>query len=220
MRREVAPPYKGVEEAIDYALRAEGRPYVLADPADNAGGGSPSDNTTILRALIAKGVEGAALGPIWDPMVVKFAFAVGEGAKLKMRIGGKVGAASGQPVDAEVEVIKLAPNARQRFAEGSVPLGDAAGLRIGGVEVVVNSWRTQARSPDLFDVVGIPSRERKILVVKSTNHFHAAFAPIAKEIVYVESDGPLPRTYQKVPYTKIDRPLWPMVEDPLSLDRK
>ena len=222
LRRELAPPYQGVEEAIDYALDREGGPFVLADPADNAGGGAPSDNTTILRALLDKGVENAALGPIWDPQAVEFAFAGGEGARLRMRIGGKVGAASGQPVDAEVEVIKLAPDARQRFAGGSVPLGDAAGLRIrngaGGVEVVVNSSRTQARSPDLFEVVGIRAREKKILVVKSTNHFHAAFAPIAKEIVYVESDGPLPRTYGRIPYTRITRPLWPMVEDPLGLD--
>jgi len=222
MRRELAPPYKSVAAAIAYAAGKEGGPFVLADPADNPGGGAPCDNTTILRALIEGEVDRAAVGPLWDPIAVRFAFAVGEGARLPMRIGGKAGAHSGLPLDAEVEVIKLAPQAIQRFSGGEVPLGDCAGLRIrhakGSVAVCVNAWRTQARSPDLFANVGIDPTAQRILVVKSTNHFHAAFAPIAQEIVYVEADGPLPRTYGKVPYTTIARPMWPMHPDPLGLD--
>ena len=40
------------------------------------------------------------------------------------------------------------------------------------------------------------------MVVKSTNHFMAAFGPIAKKVIYVDSDAPLPRDYRKVPYTQ------------------
>ena len=40
------------------AWRATWRPVVMADPADNAGGGAPSDNTTILRHLIERNVGG------------------------------------------------------------------------------------------------------------------------------------------------------------------
>ncbi|HEX9464898.1 MAG TPA: MlrC C-terminal domain-containing protein, partial [Alphaproteobacteria bacterium] len=163
-------------------------------------------------------VEDAALGLLWDPVAVRFAFQAGEGARLPMRIGGKVGPRSGLPIDAEVTVTKLAENATQRFSGASIALGDCAALRIGGIDVVVNSRRTQARSPDLFTNLAIDPRTRKILVVKSTNHFYAAFAPIAKEVLYVEADGPLPRDYTKVPYSHLTRPMWPFHADPMGLD--
>ena len=48
------------------------------------------------------------------------------------------------------------------------------------------------------------------MVVKSTNHFMAAFGPIAKKVIYVDTDGPLSRDYRKVPYTRVQRPIWPL----------
>ena len=74
MRGRTAPDYLGVAEAIRTAAALNGHPVVMADPADNAGGGAPSDNTTILRALIDGRVENAAIGPIWDPIAVKLCF--------------------------------------------------------------------------------------------------------------------------------------------------
>jgi microcystin degradation protein MlrC len=52
--------------------------------------------------------------------------------------------------------------------------------------------------------------ERKIVAVKSTNHFRAAFGPIAKKVIYIDSDGPLSRDYRKIPYTRVQRPIWPL----------
>jgi microcystin degradation protein MlrC len=49
--------------------------------------------------------------------------------------------------------------------------------------------------------------------VKSTNHFMAAFGPIAKRVIYVESDAPLARDYRKIGYTKVKRPIWPLDEE-------
>ena len=78
--------------------RSTARPVVMADPADNAGGGAPSDNTTMLRQMIERNVEDAALGPIWDPIAVRLCFDAGEGAVFPLRFGGKTGPASG-PAD-------------------------------------------------------------------------------------------------------------------------
>ena len=81
---------------------------------------------------------------------------------------------------------------------------------MGGVEVVLITNRTQALGLELFSNVGIDPLTRKILVVKSTNHFMAAYGPIAKRVIYVESDGPLARDYRKMVYTKVKRPIWPL----------
>ena len=210
MRGRTAPEYLDVEAGITAALEFNGHPVVMADPADNAGGGAPSDNTTILRALIARRVENAAIGPIWDPIAVRLCFDAGLGARFPLRFGGKIGPASGTPVDAVVEVIGLKRDCWQSFGPTQSPVGDCAAIRIGGVEVVLISNRTQALGLELFRNVGIEPTDKKMVVVKSTNHFMAAFGPIAEQVLYLDTDGPIPRDYRKIPYTKAQRPIWPL----------
>ena len=199
-----------VDGAIDAALAHGGGPIVIADTADNSGGGAPSDNTTFLHRLIARGVEGAAVAPVWDPLAVRLALDAGEGARLPFRFGGKFAKSSGPPVDAEVEVIRCVKNAHQSFAGTAVPIGDAASIRTGGVEAVLISTRAQAMGVDLFSNLGIDPTRRKILVVKSNQHFYASFSQIAAKVLYAESDGPLPSDYRKLAWRKIQRPIWPL----------
>src|SRR5205085_5345344 len=134
--------------AIDFALAQSAGPVVIADTTDNAGGGAPSDNTSFLHRLIARGVQGAAVAPIWDPIAVRFAFDAGEGAKLPFRFGGKTALASGPPVDADAEVLRCVKDAHQTFAGAAVPIGDAAAIRMGRVEAVLISNRAQAMGVD------------------------------------------------------------------------
>jgi len=183
---------------------------VLAEPADNAGGGAPSDNTTILRRLIERDVRDAALAPIWDPIAVRLCFSAGVGATFPLRLGGKIGPTSGLPIDAEVTVTALKLDCWQSFGPTRVPLGDCAAVRIGGVDIVLITNRTQALGLELFSNLGIDPSTRKLLVLKSTNHFMGAYGPIAKQVLYLESDGPLSRDYARIPYQKIQRPIWPL----------
>ncbi|MDH3771613.1 MAG: MlrC C-terminal domain-containing protein, partial [Nitrospirota bacterium] len=216
MRGKTVPPYLSPDEAIDRALEIGGT-VVMADPADNPGGGAAGDNTVILRRLIERGVEGAALAPIWDPVAVRFCFAAGEGARFPLRFGGKTAPTSSAPIDAEVKVTKLVHDAIQTSLDGgATPLGDAAAIEVDGIAVVLISRRTQAFAPDLFSNLGIDPAGRNPVVVKSTNHFHAAFAPIAKEVLYVEGNGPIPRDHRDVPYTRAKRPIWPLDDDPFA----
>ncbi|WP_420393942.1 M81 family metallopeptidase [Acuticoccus sp.] len=211
MRGRTMPQFLSVADAIREAMASPKGPVVLAEPADNAGGGAPSDNTTILRALIEADAV-AAVGPIWDPIAVDLCFDAGEGTRFPLRFGGKIGPRSGVPVDATVEVTGLKRDCWQTFGPTKVPLGDCAAVRIGNVSAVLIESRTQGFHPELFLNVGIDPMAQQILVVKSTNHFSAAFAPIAERIIYVETDAPLSRDYTKVPYTRVARPIWPLDE--------
>ena len=212
MRGRTAPEYLDVAGAIRTALEVNGSPVVIAEPGDNAGGGAPTDNTTVLRALMAHQVEDAAIGPIWDPIAVRLCFDAGLGATFPLRFGGKIGPTSGQPIDADVTVTGLARDCQQSFGPTQVKLGDCACVRAGGVEVVLITNRTQALGLELFRNVGVEPTEKRLLVVKSTNHFHAAFGPIAARVLYVDSDGPLSRDYRKIAYTRVERPIWPLDE--------
>ncbi len=210
MRGRTAPDYLEVDEAITTGLASNAFPVVMADPADNAGGGAPSDNTTILKRLIERNVQDAALGPIWDPIAVRLCFDAGLGTTFNLRFGGKTAPTSNTPVDAQVTVIGLKRDCYQSFGPAQAELGDCAAIRIGGVEVVLETKRNQALGLELFRNVGIEPTEKKLVVVKSTNHFMAAYGPIAKKVLYIDADGPIPRDYRRIPYTRINRPIWPL----------
>jgi microcystin degradation protein MlrC len=218
MREATQPPYVSLDAAMARVSSHNlPKPMVLADVSDNAGGGAASDSTFILKALLERQVKDAAVGMIWDPGAVKLAFEVGEGAELDIRLGGKLGPQSGPPVDAQARVLKVERNVSIEFggARKSVgSIGDAAALQIEGVTVIVNSKRTQCLSRDCFTKLGVDPATKKVVVVKSMQHFHTAYAPIASEVVYVAAPGALVPDWSLLPYTKVDKAQWPFVANP------
>ena len=222
-RDDLLAPFVAPATAIAQTLQAPpgDAPFVVADTADNTGIGAAGDSTFLLQALIDRGVGGYAISPLWDPGAVELAFEAGLDARLPMRIGGKLGPASGPPVDTTVTVMGLKRKGRQRFGGASAPLGDMAWLRIGDVDdddnaidVVCNSLRVQAFHPDCFAEVGLDPMKVKNLVVKSTQHFHAGFGPIAREVLYAATDGTGSMDFANLPHEHVDAPLWPKVADP------
>src|SRR5262249_783430 len=57
LRGKTQPPTLDVKAGVAEGVAFNDLPVVIADPADNAGGGAPSDNTDILRHLIDAKVE-------------------------------------------------------------------------------------------------------------------------------------------------------------------
>jgi microcystin degradation protein MlrC len=96
-----------------------------------------------------------------------------------------------------------------------MPLGDAACLDVDGIDVVVVSLRDQAFGLELFTAFGIDPAAKRLLVLKSANHFRAAYDPIAADVVYVDAGGVLPADPRDVPYTQFDRNAFPWIDDPL-----
>jgi microcystin degradation protein MlrC len=86
-----------------------------------------------------------------------------------------------------------------------------------GIDVVLTQSRSQCYSTEVFTQVGIDPQRKKILVAKSTQHFHAAFAPISKQILYAGDLGALPGDMLKIPFQRVDRRrLWPFTDDPFA----
>ena len=209
-----APPCLGLDEAIDAAYAEPKGPVVVADSSDNAGGGAASDNTNVIRRLLERGCRDACVGPVWDPIAVQFCLAAGVGATLPLRFGGKTARTSGDPIDAEATVIGVTRNGLQSFGVSKVAFGDAAGIRVAGVEVSLISHRSQALGTEIFSAVGIDLATKRYVGVKSTNHFYAAYGPIAAKVLYCDGGGPSSPDARKYPYTKIPRPHWPHDELP------
>jgi microcystin degradation protein MlrC len=216
MREQTPIASLSVDAAIDRALAAPLGPVVIADMTDNPGGGAPGDNTGILRRLVERGVGDAALGYLWDPLAVELCRSAGQGARFELRIGGKAGRVSGDPIDLDVTVTALIDDLYQTgLGGGRSALGNAAAVRISpGIDVALVSERCQVFAPDGFTKLGIEPAQKRIVVVKSTNHFYAAFAPIAAEILYVAAPSAMPSDFAAIPYRKFNRPYWPRVVDP------
>lgn len=215
LRDALRQPLRGIDAALDEALALppapEAGPVVLADGADNAGGGAPSDATFVLRRLLERGITDAALGPLWDPGAVRLAFEAGVGARLPLRMGGKVGPMSGDPVDAPVTVLALQPALQMTGLGGTrQPMGDCALVRAAGVDIVLSSVRSQAIDTDLFTQLGCALHGKRLVVVKSSQHFHAAYARIARRVVYVDAPGTLTMDLRSLPFRRIQRPKWPL----------
>lgn len=217
-RGRARPEFLAPEDALGRVAKASTGPVVVADVWDNPGGGVPGDSTIILRHALKMGLRDIAFGTIWDPMAVRICHAAGEGAELKLRFGGKTSDMAGDPVDAVVRVVRVQRDAVQSFGASVVPLGDSAVIELDGIEVVLNSTRSQAFSPDLFTNLGVDIASKRALIVKSTNHFHGAFAPVAAEILYCAVDGPYPNDPRRTDYKHLKRAIWPIVADPHATD--
>lgn len=196
--------------AFDKAMAHLAGPVTIADMWDNPGGGTAGDSTILLAEAMARDLDNIAFGSIWDPIAVQLCHVAGEGARMQLRFGAKSAPETGMPIDAEVEIVRNIRNAEQRFGESHVPIGDASLIRVGGIEVILNSTRAQCFDTSLFSNFGIDPNDRKILVVKSTNHFHESFAKISPMILYCAAGRPYPNDPRVTPYKRAPRDIWPI----------
>lgn len=205
--QETASRFDDVTTALDraMALRSKLGPIIVADSSDNPGGGAAADSTFLLRALIDRQCDAAAVGMIWDPQAAQIAADAGPGSKLAMRVGGKIGPMSGPPLDLEVEVRSVRSDASQRFFSDfpNSPLGLTAALRIGDIDIIVNSIRQQVLSPECFTEMGVDLTSKSIVVVKSSQHFRANFDPIAASTIYCNAPGTLSVDLGQMPYRNL-----------------
>jgi microcystin degradation protein MlrC len=216
-RHEFVHSARPVKDAVAQALAAEGRPIVLADMADNTGGGAAGDGTEILRELLRVGARSAVVACLWDAAAVRRCIEAGVGARVALEIGGKVDDRHGAPLPVTGTVRTLSDG---RFVHRGpmmtgLPgrLGPTAVLDIDDVKVILITYRWQTLDPEMIRFVGIDPLAEKILVVKSTIHYRAAFEPIAEEIIEVDAPGLSSSNLSRFDFQRIRRPIFPLDPD-------
>jgi microcystin degradation protein MlrC len=216
MREAARVPLLTLDRALDALQSAPaGAPLVLADTADNPGGGAAGDSTFILRGLIERGIGNVAIGAFRDLGAVHICRDVGVGATLKLRIGGKCGPASGAPVDLEVIVRAVCEQHVQTALGARHSMGPSVWVSTAnGLHIVLCSERIQAMGSDLFTGLGMALPGLRGIVVKSAQHFHASFAPLASQVLYVETPGLMRSDFENIPYRRRSLNYWPRVADP------
>jgi microcystin degradation protein MlrC len=205
---------EGIEQALELLESDKPGPVILADVADNPGGGGSGDTTELLRELLKQNLPGAAAAIIWDPETVEQAVATGVGKTGTFSIGGKAEPAYGAPIGVQGTVRVISDG---RFsARGPVGrgmewnMGTTALIQVGNTKIVVSSIRIACNDADVFRSVGIDPAEASVLLVKSRGHFRASFEPLAKAIIEIDAPGAANPNLSRYTYKHVKRPLWPL----------
>ncbi len=213
LRHELLPHLETAAEVLD-PLPVGPLPLILADAGDNPGGGAPCDHTGLLAELLRRPALRCAFGMLWDPAAVDACHQAGIGAVIELSLGGKVSPASGTPLRLTLSVCGLALQHSQQIGSLSDPLGRAAWVRAGAVDIVLISRRQQTLSPTAFTGLGVPLHEASVIAVKSSHHYYAEFSRLSTNCHVIETGAALSMDFAHLPYRRRDKHYFPALAHP------
>jgi len=216
-RREITVPLYSLKEAMTEAGKdtGEARPLILADFTDNPGSGGYGDSVRLLESMIRGDLKKAAFGCVPDPEAAQKCIAAGVGKEVKIDLGAKIDPKTYGPslmVKGTVEHVSDGKFIAQGPMSKGVQLsmGPTAVLRCGGVRVLVATHNIQVYDLQVFLSQKIDPRACSVVAVKSWHHFRAAFEPISRGVMLVDSGGLASRDLKRFTYHKIRRPIYPL----------
>jgi len=88
--------------------------------------------------------------------------------------------------------------------------GPTAVLQVQGVEVLVSTHNLQILDRMQFATFGIDPERKRVVALKSMQHFRAAYEPLAAKVVICDS-GALARPRRStLPFQNVRRPVYPL----------
>ncbi|MBM3556374.1 MAG: M81 family metallopeptidase [Alphaproteobacteria bacterium] len=198
------------------AGRGERAPLLLADVADNPGGGGRGNTTYLLRALKDAGVEGTVLGVFNDAALAAEAHRLGQGARFQARFNSAENNEFSAPYAAEARVVALSDGGfvgRRGLLKGVAgDMGPSTLLDLGGIQVAVISHRQQCMDPMQLELFGVDLARLKVLVVKSRGHFRSGFDEFfpPERIIEVDCPGLTSPALHNFKWTRLPRPVYPL----------
>ena len=191
------------------------KPLVVADFTDNPGGGGYGDATAFLKGLVGAGVERVAFHAICDPEAVAEGMRAGVGVKTTIAVGGKTDPdIGGAPLSLTGEVTHLSNGKFIAYGPmgGGVErdYGPSMVFRVGGIDIICITNNGQAVDLGQFTSLGIDPTRYTTVCVKSMQHFRAAFEPIAREVILVDTGALCQPHFTSELFDKVRRPVWPL----------
>lgn len=202
-------------EGVRLALETDASqgPVVLADLADNVGGGAPGDGTYILSELLAQKADGVVV-VLADPEAVRDCIEAGVREPVRLHVGGKVDQMHGEPVGVEGRVRALTDGIfrnRGPMRDGLVDdMGRTAVVDMGGITLVLTERKLPMWNLEQLRSVGVEPTAQRIIVCKGAVAHRAAYEPIASRMIEVETPGSCAGDVRSFEYHNIRRPLFPL----------
>jgi microcystin degradation protein MlrC len=208
-----------VQLAVSVGRDRRRKPIILADVADNPGGGGRGNTTYLLRALKSANAQNVIFGVFNDAAVAAKAHALGEGAVFTASFNSQEDQEFSLPFDCEARVAKLSDGKfvgrRGVLKNVSSDMGQSALLDLGGIRLVVISHRCQCMDPRQFEMFGLDIGEARVVVVKSRGHFRGGFDELFKpdQIYEVDCPGLTSPVLANFTWSKLPRPVYPLDEE-------
>jgi microcystin degradation protein MlrC len=181
--------------AVRKAIATPRHPVVIADVADNIGGGSPGDGTAILAELIVQQADGAVV-LMAEPELAREAARMGEGGEVDAGVGAKTDDLHGSPVRVRGRVRAITDG---RYRSGGTwmtgvefCMGTTAVVEVGGVTLVAMERATPPFHGEQLSSVGIEAAETSIIAVKGAVAWRAAYGDVAAEVIEADTPGVCP----------------------------
>mgnify|MGYP003584071550 FL=1 len=218
-KREMMTLADAVQLATAIGRDKRRKPIILADVADNPGGGGRGNTTYLLRALKAARAQGVYFGVFNDAALAARAHELGEGAIFNASFNTKEHQEFSLPFDCEAKVVKLSDGQfvgrRGVLRNVSADMGPSALLDLGGILIVVISIRCQCMDPRQFEMFGLDIAQARTVVVKSRGHFRGGFDEFFKpeQIYEVDCPGLTSPVLANFTWTKLPRPVYPLDEE-------
>ncbi|RKN84188.1 M81 family metallopeptidase [Paenibacillus ginsengarvi] len=202
----------GAAEAVELAVSFPEGPVILIESSDNVGGGSPADATHLLPHLLAASKK--SLIVIRDPEAAREAAALGVGAVLKCRVGGKSDDLHGEPVPIEGKIRTLFDGNYRHigaYMTGQYArMGQTAVVECGNVTIMITEERVAPWDPGHVRFVGLLPEQFHMIVVKAAIAWRTAFGDVAKHTIEVDTPGCCTANLHRFRYTDLQRPIYPL----------
>ncbi len=190
-------------------------PLVIADYADNPGAGAYGDATALLKALLEVGAENGGFAPMIDAEAATLLHRHKVGEMVTLDLGGKQDPSfGGGPLRLTGEIRHLSDGTYT----GNGPIlggithsfGPTAVLRVQGIDILVVTQPGQMLDLQQVCTFGIDPARLRFLVVKSMQHFRAAFEPVSGAVIVCDTGALATPQAHLRRYTRVRRPVWPL----------
>jgi microcystin degradation protein MlrC len=218
LREAGVPREWELEAAIDDALsQSRQGPVLLVEPSDNIGGGAPGDTTTILRAMLRRGLERCAV-VIADAAAVVALSGLSPGQATRLSLGGRHPPDPG-PVTLEVTLLSRSDgrftledcNSHLAAMMGvHIDMGPCATVRAGGTTILLTTRKMPPFDLGQLRSQGIIPEACAFIGVKAAVAHRRAYERIASASYWVATPGACPSDLTTLPYRRIRRPIFPL----------
>lgn len=196
-------------------------PVLLLDHGDNCMSGGTCDNMAVLHEALAQGLSGIAVGPVCDPEAVAALVAAGVGATVTLPVGDKVALTQlgvypqSKPLTGKVaalgdgEYVISGPT----YTGQRIRMGRSALLDIGAARIVIVETPQEHWDLGIFTHIGVDPHRARFLLLKSRMYCRPVFVPIARAVVECDGEGVTSSRYERFPFQRVARPVYPLDPD-------
>lgn len=202
--------YGEATESVQKAIDFEGRTAVITDSGDNCGAGSQGESTIIFREFLKQDLKGKSvlIAGLNDTRAFQILEEKEVGDRVNLLLGNDASSISkSTEVEVELKVIGDAMYGNNHI-NGKVYVVQIVGTNL---DVIVMNTNLQYGRMEQYHAAGLDFHDYDIVVVKM-GYLDTALIPETAYHNMALTDGPTIQLFEKLPFKRIARPMWPLDE--------